>query len=265
MLGKVLKSKLYIKGVIFKCTLEDVTTKIKIKMAKEDNTPEENKVNVEEDVTKDNTPEENTKKESETTESNCNFVVNDCPEDLKDEDFIRTDVEEIKEDTSSEDEEILNNIKNSVFFKGISSLDRIFIESNIDKTTLETMKNLTKKVALEMGFILESENIKECLDRHETLNKNVRFYKIKELRKVLKEDFTFTQVITDKLLNNRYIDKVDIDKSLDDASIILLKNNNSFLSIRSSDDDYTIRFYSYSNEENNYIVIEEKKVIKYKE
>lgn len=298
MLGKVLKSKAYAKSVIFKCTLDDTVDRIKTIVNSKHNDedidfmefPEdidEDELNVEENISEGETEENHTdynftfrdvtkeeeddiqckvkfRSDKDSKKENSNITINfaDIVSDIND-----TDKEEkvsIKDEEQNEINDILKDMEKSPIFNGMSSMDRIVNATGINHATLEEIEHLTKKVVLEIGFILDKENIKGIIENIKPI-KNTRFYKIKELREVLRDDFTFVSSTTNKLLNERYVGMVDIDRSLDDMSVILMKDNKSFISVRSSDDDYTIRFYSYSCEENKYIIIEETKVIKYKE
>lgn len=298
MLGKVLKSKAYAKSVIFKCTLDDTVDRIKTMVNSKHNDEDIDFMEFPEDIDEDelNVEENISEGETEENHTDCNFTFRDV---TKEEDDIQCKVkfrsdkdykknnssisfnfadivsdinnkvkEDRKESTDSKEQDeindILKDIEKSPIFNGVSSMDRIVNATGINHATLEEMEHLTKKVVLEIGFILDKENIKSIIENIKPI-KNTRFYKIKELREVLRDDFTFVSSTTNKLLDERYVGMVDIDRSLDDMSVILMKDNKSFISVRSSDDDYTLRFYSYSCEENKYIIIEETKVIKYKE
>lgn len=297
MLGKVLKSKAYAKSVIFKCTLDDTVDRIKTIVNSKHNDEDIDFMEFPEDIDEDelNVEENISEGETEENHTDCNFTFRDVTQEEDDiqckvkfrndkdskkdnsnvtfnfEDIISdindTDKEEkvsIKDEEQTEINDILKDMEKSPIFNGVSSMDRIVNATGINQATLEEMEHLTKKVVLEIGFILDKENIKNIIENIKPI-KNTRFYKIKELREVLRDDFTFVSSTTNKLLDERYVGMVDIDRSLDDMSVILMKDNKSFISVRSSDDDYTIRFYSYSCEENKYTVIEETKVIKYKE
>lgn len=298
MLGKVLKSKAYAKSVIFKCTLDDTVDRIKTIVNSKHNDEDIDFMEFPEDIDKDelNVEENISEGETEENHTDCNFTFRDV---TKEEDDIQCKVkfrsdkdskkensnitinfadivsdinnkvkEDRKESTDSKEQDeindILKDIEKSPIFNGVSSMDRMVNATDINHATLEEMEHLTKKVVLEIGFMLDKENIKSIIENIKPI-KNTRFYKIKELREVLRDDFTFVSSTTNKLLDERYVGMVDIDRSLDDMSVILMKDNKSFISVRSSDEDYTIRFYSYSCEENKYTVIEETKVIKYKE